>query len=976
MEKKKKTVIITSVVLLCLTCIIGVSIITGGVTKQDIEFVKLDEPLIEGKYSTFLEKNKSLLNDNVYEKSYDASSFETTNIHHFHEEDNLDTISLKEDESIRLDVNVEQAGLYHIGISYYLLTDEYGTNEIGIKVNGDIQYDEARQISLEECWYDNGEVTQDRYGNDNLPEQKKDNSLQYYTLKDSTNLYDNGLYFMLNKGDNQIDISSIQGELDLAGLKIFKEKDIISYSEYYHNEEIVDTPYSTYEAEGYDSKNSSNIQAGTSSDLSVTPYSINRNKLNIMGSGNYNESGDKVSYKINVPTSGYYYLTFKVLQTEKNTTSYRTLLVNGKVPFKEALYIPFSYDDKWQNVQISSVDGTPYAIYLNQGENEISLAVNTSKMRIISEKLYKLASSMNELGLQITRITGNSTDKEIDWTIDEYFSDIHETFDYYISELESIIDYLKKANGFGGNSYIISDLNTALSNIKKLAQDVNKIPNRLTLLSSGSSCASQFISGQIANVITSSVVIDKFYVHGKDAKLPKPTSNFFKGLWNKTAKLFNSFFDENYKGSKDKDAVKVWVARSRQYCNVLQKLVDSDFTKKTGIKVDIELLTSESKILLANAADQQPDVATGISTWIPNEYGMRGAIYDLRNFADYTDAIKEFNDEQLIPLIYDDHLYGIPETENFYVLFYRKDILNSLNLEVPNTWDDVIDILPVLERYGMQFYIPLSSSSSSKSYDATAPFIWQNEGIIFHEDTMTSGIDDENTIKGIQFMTDLYREYSLPYQISNFFNYFRYGDMPIGIADYGTYLQLLNAAPEISGLWEISVVPGTEVDGKINRYMSGAQQSSMIFEKSDKKDEAWEFLKWWSSKNTQLAYSQMMVNTYGKKYLWNTANQEAFKELPWDKDDKKVVLEQWTHLKEVAKAPGSYIIEREISNIYNSVVFNDANLRSTISDSVIKMNKEIKRKMIEFGYMDELGNVIKEYHYPNDKTIEKWRNGA
>ena len=116
-------------------------------------------------------------------------------------------------------------------------------------------------------------------------------------------------------------------------------------------------------------------------------------------------------------------------------------------------------------------------------------------------------------------------------------------------------------------------------------------------------------------------------------------------------------------------------------------------------------------------------------------------------------------------------------------------------------------------------------------------------------------------------MTDLYREYSLPYQVSNFFNEFRYGNMPLGIADYGTYLQLLNAAPEISGLWGISVVPGVERDGQVYRYMSGGQQASMIFKSSELIDESWEFLKWWSSESTQLQYSSKMINTYGKKYL-------------------------------------------------------------------------------------------------------------
>ena len=135
-------------------------------------------------------------------------------------------------------------------------------------------------------------------------------------------------------------------------------------------------------------------------------------------------------------------------------------------------------------------------------------------------------------------------------------------------------------------------------------------------------------------------------------------------------------------------------------------------------------------------------------------------------------------------------------------------------------------------------------------------------------------------------------------------------------------------------------------------------------------------MKWWASKDTQLEFSNKMINTYGRKYLWNTANQKAFKQLSWDKDDKAVILEQWSWLREVAKIPGSYIIEREISNIWNQVVFNDANLRSTISDSIIKQDKEISRKMQEFGYMDEQGKVIKTYIYPTAETVKKWKEGG
>ena len=100
----------------------------------------------------------------------------------------------------------------------------------------------------------------------------------------------------------------------------------------------------------------------------------------------------------------------------------------------------------------------------------------------------------------------------------------------------------------------------------------------------------------------------------------------------------------------------------------------------------------------------------------------------------------------------------------------------------------------------------------------------------------------------------------------------------------------------------------------------------------------------------------------------------AFKELSWDKDDKAVIVEQWSWLREVAKIPGSYIIEREISNIWNQVVFNDENLRSAVSDSIIKQDKEIGRKMKEFGYMSETGEVLKTYIYPTEQSIQKWKD--
>ena len=183
------------------------------------------------------------------------------------------------------------------------------------------------------------------------------------------------------------------------------------------------------------------------------------------------------------------------------------------------------------------------------------------------------------------------------------------------------------------------------------------------------------------------------------------------------------------------------------------------------------------------------------------------------------------------------------------------------------------------------------------------------------------------------------------------------------------------------GLWDITVVPGVEItndegETTVNRYMPGAQQAGVIFEKSEKKQEAWEFLSWWMSSNTQDLYARTMVNTLGKRYLWNTGNMVAFKSLAWNQEHKNVIMEQWTYLKEVSRIPGYYIVEREISNSWNKVVYNGENLRSTLSDAMIKITKEITRKMQEFDYVDSKGNITdKPYIMPSTESINKWKEG-
>src|SRR5690554_6416283 len=166
------------------------------------------------------------------------------------------------------------------------------------------------------------------------------------------------------------------------------------------------------------------------------------------------------------------------------------------------------------------------------------------------------------------------------------------------------------------------------------------------------------------------------------------------------------------------------------------------------------------------------------------------------------------------------------------------------------------------------------------------PFINQFEGILYTDDLLSANLTHPNTIEAINFMAELYTVYSLPLEVGSFYNDFRYGKLPIGIGDFGMYVQLLHAAPEIAGLWDIAPMPGVLQDGVVNRSYDGAATASMIFKNSDLKEEAWDFLKWWSKKETQVNYSESLITSMGAEYMWNTSNVEAFREISWDESHK------------------------------------------------------------------------------------------
>ncbi|MDX1359602.1 MAG: extracellular solute-binding protein, partial [Clostridia bacterium] len=543
----------------------------------------------------------------------------------------------------------------------------------------------------------------------------------------------------------------------------------------------------------------------------------------------------------------------------------------------------------------------------------------------------------------------------------EYLPETEDFLIAYDILIKDIIEELAVYAPNGLRSSTLSDLQKALVKLDKMLEDPDELPLYFEDLYSGSGSVNQMIGNSIEGLSLQPMSMNEFtFYTGNLGK--RNNASFFTKTFAAIRKFVSSFTSDKYVVRNDETMLNIWVNRAITHVDTLQKMVDSEFTPSTGIRVKISVMPDVNKLILASAAGDAPDIAMGLLSHMPYDLAIRGAAYDLTEFEDFWTVADRFTPGAFIPYVLEDKVHALPETLEFAVIYYRKDIFDSLGLDVPDTWDDVTELLPELQRYGMNFYHPIAGGGSLKWFYQTSPFIYQMGGTIYSENGLEATIDNENSVKGLEYLAKLFTMYSLPEQEPLFYNAFRYGKLPIGVSDFTTYLQIKNAAPELVGKWEMSPYPAMEdADGNLNRWIISNGRGSIILDDTNKAEEAWEFLKWWTSTEVQTSYSYRLQSIYGPEFIWLSGNLEAVENSSIDIQDKEIILEQVKWLRDGPRTPGQYMLERGISDIWNRSVFDNEPTRVAIDRQIITINREIRRKMIEFGYIDEDGKILREY---------------
>jgi ABC-type glycerol-3-phosphate transport system substrate-binding protein len=381
-------------------------------------------------------------------------------------------------------------------------------------------------------------------------------------------------------------------------------------------------------------------------------------------------------------------------------------------------------------------------------------------------------------------------------------------------------------------------------------------------------------------------------------------------------------------------------------------MIDETFTRDTDIGVNL-MLVDMGQLLPATLSRQGPDVAMTVDVALPMNYGLRGAVADIAHFHDFEEITKRFKHSAMVPFIYRDWAFALPETQSFYMLFYRKDVLYEIGVEIPRTWDDVTAALSILSKNYMDFGLPLTGSATGAidfAFMSYTMFLYQNGGQIYTDDKMRSALDSDIAINTFRDFTRFFTDYRLP-QNFDFVNRFRHGEMPLAVFDYTAYNTLQVFAPEIRGLWGFTMVPGTvQEDGTVDHSVPTGGAAVIMMELARDKPSAWEYMKWWTSASVQTQFGRQMEALMGSAARYPSANQEAFEMLPWPVEDFRNLTEQFSWAQGIPQVPGGYFTERQVRNAFYRVV-TDRTLgpRESLTDFVRYINDEIAYKRWEFG---------------------------
>lgn len=854
---------------------------------------------------------------------------------------------------------VPETGLYCMKVEYYPIAGKGSPIVRSVRLDGKLPFNEAMNVTFFRSWRDvvgkNGEtIQQDPNGNDLRPTQVEDPHWMTTEIRDSSGLISQPLSFYFEKGEHQLEMEAVQEPMAIRRVILYQPEQLLTAEDIrqeYQNKgyEVAESATIKLQAEKPSWKTDAMMMPSSDrSSPAVEPNDAANLRLNIIGKNGWTQAGSSFTYKFTVEKAGLYQISLKTLQNfNSGSDTYRRIMVDGEVLFKELDAYCFPYQRGWQMTLLGDQVGA-FPFYLEPGEHTLTMENTLGTMSEIMSQCMILLTECNAIYSDILVLTGPTPDVNRDYKFDVMIPQTLENMELVSSKIKLLCKEmeLNSSNGHADIKTLVqmyTQLDNMLANIDRIADRMSGLQNNLDAFGSW-----------INTMKSQPLAMDYILIAPLGEELPDAEASFWSRLIFHLRCFFASFFTDysNLDYGEGNKTITVWVGSGmtggRDQAQIIKSMADDSFTPQTGISVSVQLV-SMGALLPATLAGKGPDVVLSLGAPEAANYSFRGAAMNLREFPDFDQVAQRFAPSALTPLSFEDTVYALPETQTFLMMFYRKDILQNLGIDcLPSTWDEVIALLPILQKKQLEFGLPNATGAGASCTAMYYTFLMQYGGSLYSDDNRKSRLDSDESVDAMTFLTDLYTQYQLQ-QSMDFLNRFRSGSAPIGIADYTLFNQLSVFAPELNGLWGFAPVPGTvQADGTVNDTVLGSVTGSIILSQTEHPDEAWEFIKWWTDASAQITFGQQLESIMGTAARYPTANQEAVYRLAWTNKDYEMLMEQWKTVKGIPEVPGGYLTGRYVDFAFRDVVLSGKHPNDSLLEAAKTINEEIAQKRAEF----------------------------
>jgi multiple sugar transport system substrate-binding protein len=292
-----------------------------------------------------------------------------------------------------------------------------------------------------------------------------------------------------------------------------------------------------------------------------------------------------------------------------------------------------------------------------------------------------------------------------------------------------------------------------------------------------------------------------------------------------------------------------------------------EFEQESGLTVNVQTFAEQQTRDRIQLNLQSRSSAMDVFMTLPSREGPQfassGYYEPLDSYAtgDSDYDLEDFPEAVRTGMTVEGELIAAPINIEAVVLYYRKDLFDEYGLTPPEDLDELTSTAAAIDELSDGAVTPIALRGLSAALPFTfGPFVHSHGAEWTKEDGVTPNFDDPRMINAIDQYASLARDYGPPGVVNNTFT------QSSALMASGDAAMMLESSNEVSSIIDpntstvaddLGVVTFPAGDGGSRTTILSWGVAVSAF--SEQKDAAWEFVKWATSAETQLALTESSI---------------------------------------------------------------------------------------------------------------------